>query len=86
MIACFSCPVAAGNDKVEHAEISPADDIFTKSAANRSQAAIGPLVEALDTISGNIDESTKQQISAYLTQVITAMADFAGADVSELSS
>jgi hypothetical protein len=28
MIACFSCPVAAGNDKVEHAQISPADDIF----------------------------------------------------------
>ena len=58
----------------------------TDATASRSQAAIGPLVEALTTISDSLDEAAQQDVSTYLTRVITAMANFAGADVSERPS
>ena len=58
----------------------------TEATAARSQAAIGPLVEALTTISDSLDESAQQAVGTYLTRVITAMANFAGADVSERPS
>lgn len=58
----------------------------TDATAARSQAAIGPLVEALTTISDSLDEAAQQDVSTYLTRVITAMANFAGADVSERPS
>ena len=46
-------------------------------------AAIGPLMKALTAISDSLDASAQQEVSTYLTRVITAMANFAGADVSE---
>lgn len=55
----------------------------TDATAARSQAVIGPLVEALTTISDSLDEAAQQEVGTYLTRVVTAMASFAGADVSE---
>ncbi|GAY19112.1 MarR family winged helix-turn-helix transcriptional regulator [Mycobacterium sp. shizuoka-1] len=55
----------------------------TDATAARSQAVIGPLVEALTKISDSLDEAAQQDVGTYLTRVITAMANFAGADVSE---
>lgn len=58
----------------------------TDTAAMRAQTAIGPLVEALNSISERHDVAGQQQISTYLAAVIDAMAEFTGADDSELAS
>ena len=52
----------------------------------RAQTAIGPLVEALNSIGDRHDVAGQQQISTYLAAVIDAMAEFTGADDSELTS
>lgn len=48
--------------------------------ASRSLAAIGPLVEALDTITDDLDDQTRQVTGDYLA----AIAGCAGADAAEL--